>query len=285
MSMEANQPSQENTYVMNAESAAEINRLMIQDKLLTREMGGVLPKDVDPAAIHKVLDLACGPGGWVLELASTYRHMEVIGIDLSKKMVEHANSRKWPNTSFRLMNMLQPLDFPDNTFDFVNARLLFTFMPKDAWHPLLKECMRILRPGGIVRLTECERTISNSLAYEQFGDLLMDALHRSGTSFSVDGKQIGITLMLSGFLQAANYQKIRHASFAIDFSAGGDGQGSMYQNSQLGFLLARPFLFKMNPSLSEEYLVQLSNQAMEDMDASNFRAIWYFLSAWGKKPE
>ena len=284
MALEASNSSQQNTYVFNAESAAEMNRLTIQDHLLTKEMGGLLPQDVNPAVISKVLDLACGPGEWVLNLASAYRHMEVVGIDLSEKMVGYANSRKWPNTSFRVMNILQLLDFPDNTFDFVNARLIFSFMPKAAWPELLQECMRVLRPGGIVRLTECERTLSNSLAYEQLGDIIMRSLHATGASFSVDGKQTGITLMLSGFLREAGCQNIRHAAFAIDFSTEGDSQGYMYENTQIGILLARPFLLKMNPSMTEEYLVQLSDQAMKDMVSSEFRAIWYYLSAWGRKP-
>lgn len=282
--MEANNPSQENTYFINAESAAEMNRLTIQDRLLTREMGGVLPKDANPASMHKVLDVACGPGGWVLDLASTHRHIEVVGIDLSEKLISHANSRKWPNTSFRLMNILQPLDFPDNTFDFVNARLLFSFIPKAFWPTLLKECMRILRPGGILRLTECERPLSNSLAFERWGEISMYAMNSIDMSFSADGKQMGITLMLSGFLQEAGCQHIRHASFAIDFSAGGDAKGYMYENAQLGFLLVSPFMLKLNPSLSKDELTLLTNQALKDMDSSDFRAVWYYLSVWGKKP-
>ncbi len=284
MSMEANKFPQKNTYVLNVESAAEMNRLAIQDSLLTKEMGGFLPKDCDPATIHKVLDIACGPGGWVLNLASAYRHMEVIGVDLSEKMVAYANSRKWPNTSFRVMNVLQPLDFPDNTFDFVNARLLFAFMPKDAWVPLLKECMRVLRPGGILRLTECEHPFSNSFAFEKWKELTMHAFHTTDISFSADGKQIGITLMLGAFLENAGYQNVRHSSFAVDFSAGGDAHGYMYENAQIGFLLAIPFILKTNPSSSKEELTQLTNQMMQDMQSNEFRAIWYYLSAWGKKP-
>ncbi len=281
---EVGNSSQENTYFINAESAAEMNRLTIQDRLLTREMGSLLPKDVDPSTIHKVLDIACGPGGWVLDLATTYRHMDVIGVDLSEKMISYANSRKWPNTSFRLMNILQPLDFPDNTFDFVNARLLFALMPKAAWPTLLNECMRIMQPGGILRLTECERPLSNSAAFERWGELSMYAFHSIDMSFSADGKQICVTPMLSGFLQGVGCQNIRHTSFAIDFSAGADGKGYMYENAQLGFLLASPFLLKMNPSLSEEELTQLTNQAMKDMNSGDFRAVWYYLSVWGKKP-
>ncbi len=275
---------QKNTYFINAESAAEMNRLTIQDHLLTQEMGGLLPKDINPSGISKVLDLACGPGGWVLDLASAYRHMEVVGVDLSEKMIAHANSRKWPNTSFRVMNILQFLDFPDSTFDFVNIRLIFSFMTRDAWPKLLSECMRILRPGGTLRLTECERPLSNSAALEQWGDWMGQALQSVGVSFYLNERQVGITLMLSSLLQDAGCQSIKHMSFAIDFSAGGDAQGYMRDNSQLGFLLSRPFLLRMIPSITEEDLIRTSTQAMKDMELPHFRAVWYYLSAWGSKP-
>ena len=89
MTLEAGGTPQENLYFINAESAAEINRLTIQNRLLTKEMGGLLPKDVNPADISKVLDLACGPGNWVLDVATTYKHMNVVGVDLSEKMAEY----------------------------------------------------------------------------------------------------------------------------------------------------------------------------------------------------
>ncbi|GAC1389142.1 MAG: hypothetical protein NVS4B11_01260 [Ktedonobacteraceae bacterium] len=106
---EAGNSLQSNTYIFNAESAAEMNRLTIQDHLLTKEMGGLLPDDVAPSQIRKVLDIACGPGGWALDLAYTHKHMEVIRIDLSEKMVNYANSRKWPNAAFRIMDIRQAL--------------------------------------------------------------------------------------------------------------------------------------------------------------------------------
>ena len=284
MTSEAGNTPQKNMYFINADSAAEMNRLTIQDSLLTREMGGLLPQDCDPATISNVVDLACGPGGWVLNLVSAYRHMEIIGVDLSEKMIEYANSRKWPNTSFRVMNILQPLDFPDNSFDFVNMRLIFSFTTRDAWPKLLSECMRILRPGGTLRLTECERPMSNSVALEQWGDWMGVALQKMGVGFYINERQVGITLVLSSLLQDAGCQSVRHRSFAIDFSAGGDSQSYMYENSQIGFLLSRPFLLRMIPSVTEDDLIQTSEQAMKDMASPGFRAVWYYLSAWGKKP-
>lgn len=283
MSASEEVPQQANTYIFNAESAAEMSRLTIQDHLLTREMGSLLPDNVDPSKIDKVLDLACGPGEWALDLAYAYQHMEVVGIDLSEKMVNYANSRKWPSATFRIMDIRQPLDFPDNTFDFVNARLLFTFMSKASWPNLLKECMRVTRPGGIVRLTESEFAISNGAAFEKLQVMLAHSLYLTGQLFSPTGTQIGITPMLGSFLLKAGFQHIRHKSFAIDFSADGDAHGSMYQNFQIGLLLSQPFLHKMNP-IGESELAELCNQALKEMESDDFRGIWYCLSVWGNKP-
>ena len=60
---------QENRYFIDTESAAEMGRLLGQERLLTKEMGGLLPPNLDPARVHQVLDIACGPGGWCQELA------------------------------------------------------------------------------------------------------------------------------------------------------------------------------------------------------------------------
>src|SRR5579884_3067023 len=70
-------PKDENPYILDAESAAEMTRLLQQDQLLTKGMGALLPAQIDPAQIHDVLDIGCGPGGWVRDVAFTYPEMEV----------------------------------------------------------------------------------------------------------------------------------------------------------------------------------------------------------------
>src|SRR5947209_14425138 len=121
-------------------------------------MGGPLTGIADPKALHDVLDLGCGPGGWVLDTAFENPHMEVAGIDISRIMIDYANARartqQLPNASFGVMDITRPLEFPDASFDLVNARFLFAVLKRDAWSPFLDECTRVLRPGGILRLTE-----------------------------------------------------------------------------------------------------------------------------------
>ncbi|GHP00378.1 hypothetical protein KSF_104250 [Reticulibacter mediterranei] len=56
--------TEQNRYFIDTESAAEMARLLQQERLLTRAMGSLFPSDLDPTHLHRVLDIACGPGGW-----------------------------------------------------------------------------------------------------------------------------------------------------------------------------------------------------------------------------
>jgi SAM-dependent methyltransferase len=93
--MTTNDAADGNTYIFDAESPTELARLINQDALTTRAMGGplggLLPQQI--VGLHQVLDLACGPGGWVLDVAFAFPDIEVAGIDLSRSMVEYADGR------------------------------------------------------------------------------------------------------------------------------------------------------------------------------------------------
>ena len=160
-----------NTYLNDAESAAEMARLIDQDRAVTEVMGGLLPENPDFAGITQVLDIACGPGSWVQEVAFAHPDIEVIGFDISKTMIEYARQmaqvRGLSNAQFKVMDATKPLAFPDNSFDLVNARTIAGFMPQASWPALIKECLRVTRPGGSIRLTETDAWgVTNSLAFE-----------------------------------------------------------------------------------------------------------------------
>ena len=170
----------ESAYIMDAEKAAEMHRVQQQGQMVTHAMGGLLPEIENLTSIKNVLDLGCGPGDWAIDLAYANPHMEVLGVDVSPTMLAYANLRKTSqNVSFRQMNILEPLELPDESFDMINARLLFASLPKVAWPGFLHECLRLLRPGGTIRLTEPEWPISNMPASAHFGALAVKALHLS----------------------------------------------------------------------------------------------------------
>lgn len=112
--------SPQSTYLFDAESAVELVRLLNQDRFITRAMGGAcagwpeLPEDAE------ILDLACGPGGWVLDVAYELPNAEVCGVDISSAMIDYANARARSqgitNASFGTMDITHPLDFADASF-------------------------------------------------------------------------------------------------------------------------------------------------------------------------
>ena len=281
-------PQDENTYFIDAESGAETARLLHQDRLITRYMGGLFPERLDLSNILDVLDIGCGPGGWVVEVAYAYPAMNVVGIDISRTMVEYARARAQVqllnNASFQVMDATKPLAFPDHSFEFVNARFIFAFMPTGAWPELMQECMRITRPGGIIRLTEFDvYGVTNSPACEQLTAWGSRAFKVAGQSFSPDGRGVGLTPMLSRFLRDTGCINIKQAAHAMDFSAGTPEHEAMRQNSMVVFKLMQPFLLKTKVA-SQEELDVVYQQALEEMMSDDFCGVWFYLSAWGEKP-
>ncbi|MFL5658811.1 MAG: class I SAM-dependent methyltransferase [Ktedonobacteraceae bacterium] len=273
-------------YIVDAENAAEMARLMLQDHLLTQAMGGPLPEHTDLSQVYHVLDMACGPGGWLFDLVQQYPHIQGVGIDLSQLMIEYATnlatSQNLPNVQFRVMDLTQPLHFPDNTFDLVNARILTGFLSTHHWSALLQECARITRPGGILRLTEVEWGFTNSAALDMLSGFAALGNYRAGHSFSPHGRTIGTTPVLRLLLQRAGFQNIQQRAHVIDFSAETDIHESSVQNNLIFHKLIQPFLVHMQVATQEE-LEQLHQQMEEEFQAEEFCGIDYYLTVWGRK--
>lgn len=279
----------QNRYVLDAESATEMARITKQDAIVTKYMGSLLPPQVEPGKISKVLDVACGPGSWVLDVAYEYPNVQVIGIDISRNSIEYARARARTqgienNAAFKVMDATKPLDFPDNSFDLINCRFLIGFMALDAWPKLLQECMRVSRPGGFIRLTECDDMgTTNSPAFEKLTGKVYRGFKMARRSFSPEGKNFNITPMLGKFLTEAGYQYIETIAHVIDYSVGAEAHLSMYENWMAGLALLQPFLKKMGLATPEE-AEELYQQALIEMMSDDFRALWYFLSVVGQRP-
>lgn len=274
-------------YVIDAERAAEVARLHYQSNLLNQDVGGLFPNYVRQKPVHDVLDLACGPGGWVFDVAQANPEWRVVGVDISRSMVEyasaHADVRNLPNADFLVQDILKPLAFPDEAFDLINARAIFSFMQNEAWGTLLKECYRVLRPGGVICLTEGEWPLTNSEAFERYGEAFASALSLSGRSFSPQGRQIGITLMLSRLLRTAGYLNVQNQPYTIDFSNGMPDYNAYSQNLTALIQLLIPYLADAGMIKREEG-ESLSQQVMVDLLNEDFCGLILMLVAWGEKP-
>jgi ubiquinone/menaquinone biosynthesis C-methylase UbiE len=275
-------------YVIEAENAAEMARLMLMDRLLTQAMGGPAPEQTDLSPISQVLDIACGPGGWLFDLATQYPQMRAVGIDISELMMAYATrlatTQHLTNVQFRVMDATKPLDFPDESFDLVNGRIFTGFLSTEQWPELLQECYRITKPGGIVRFTEGEWGFTNSAALDRLQHFSEVALYHGGRSFSPHGRTIGTAAVLRLLLRQADYHQIECRAHVVDYSAGTQMHESNCQNMRVFHTLYQPFLAHMKVATQEE-LEQLLKQMEEEMQAETFCALDFFLTVWGRKPK
>ena len=279
----------ENTYLIDAESALEMARLLDQDRVMTKGMGGVFPEqeDADLPDVARILDVACGPGGWVNEVAQQYPHIDVTGIDISKNTINyakaHAQVRKLNNAHFVMMDALKPLDFPDAFFDIVNMRTVVGFVPPAQWVPYLTECTRVLRSGGILRLTEGEYGFTNKPAHEQFMALLNQAQYRAGRSFSPTGHNAGMIAMLRPLLKHAGIENIQSKAHVIDYSFGMEAYEEGIEDIKFVLELVQPLLFGTKVITPEAY-TEMHTQILEEIQAEDFSGVTVLLTVWGEKP-
>lgn len=101
---------------------------------------------------RKILDLGCGTGSTTILLKQAFPDVAITGLDLSPYMLAIANYKanqlgyqiKWVH------GLAEATNLPDNSFDIVTASLLFHETPPQIAQAILKECLRLLTPGGQV---------------------------------------------------------------------------------------------------------------------------------------
>ena len=279
-------PKSSNVYFNDPESGAEMARLLDQDRLITKGMGGLFPeRSNDFSGIHLVLDAACGPGGWAMEIAFKHPDIEVVGFDISQAMIDYANTQArvqhLENASFRVMNLLKPLDFSDNTFDLSNVRFV-NFLPASTWPLFTRELARITRPGGFIRLTESEWWyFSTSPALETMNSLVIKAIQIQG-GYSQTGRFTGILPILGNLLRDSGCVNIKRVSHVIDFSFGTEAYEGFRRDASFVFKLFQPFIIRMGVASREE-LDRLYDQMLLEMLQEDFRGLMMPMTALGEK--
>lgn len=100
-------------------------------------------------AAPRVLDVACGTGRFLDQLHLALPGARLYGLDLSAPYLKHAQARlaHVPELSLVAENA-EAMPFADGTFDAVSSVFLFHELPKDARRNVMREALRVVRPGG-----------------------------------------------------------------------------------------------------------------------------------------
>jgi ubiquinone/menaquinone biosynthesis C-methylase UbiE len=101
-----------------------------------------------------VLDLGCATGNVEERLAEDQAGICVTGVDYSESMLRRARRKceRFPKVGFVRADLAEPLPFPDASFDRVLANNVLYALPGRS--ALLAEARRVLRPGGLLVLSD-----------------------------------------------------------------------------------------------------------------------------------
>lgn len=299
---------EENSYTVDPDNSIELSRLLRQNELLTRTVSGYLPEAIDPLTIHSVLDIGCGPGGWLVNLARRYPHIQGTGLDISEAMITYgrqlAAAEQLACLDFVAGSFLR-LPFESERFDFVEARSVQWFLAEEDRDDALREWMRVVRPGGWIRLTEGQWPQFNSQAFEIILALFLKGMRQKygerpypgipyveasalaqeiGTDVTPDPLNKGGYFYLKHMLENLGCTAIQIKPHLLDFSAAAVDHDVVSEDFLMANESHRPFHLASIPGLTSERLSSLYEAARRGVSSPDFIGMQMFLTVWGQKP-
>lgn len=148
----------------------------------------------------RLLDVACGTGSALKQVAQAHPALSYFGVDLSPHYARRARQQLADVAQLAIaVENAEALPFADASFDVVTCVYLFHELPRNARRKVAREMLRVLRPGGLL-VVEDSAQLSESAAIEPalrnfprefhepfFNDYLEDDL---GTMFAEAGAAI-----------------------------------------------------------------------------------------------
>jgi ubiquinone/menaquinone biosynthesis C-methylase UbiE len=281
-------PERPSTYVVQDRSnLEELRRLQVQEHLVTVALGGVLPEQSDPARFQHVLDVACGAGGWLIELAKTTPTIsQLIGVDISRRMIEVARAEAeaqqvQERVGFRLMDALRVFEFSADAFDLTNMRFALSFLRTWEWPQVLRELQRVTRPGGIIRVTDADLPDqSSSPALLRLFRLLAQAYSQAGKYFRP--LACGVAEDLASLLKQQKLQDVQIRGYRPEIRVGTVEGQLFFEDMRYLFRTNLPFLRKWS-QVPDDY-EELYQQMLAEMQQPDFMVSNRTITAWGSKP-
>jgi hypothetical protein len=163
----------------------------------------------------------------------------------------------------------------------VNERFGVSYLRTWDWNKFLTECIRVCRPGGVIRFTES--TIgaeTTSPALNHLHSLMLQAFHRAGHLWTLD--RHSMINELPRLFTRHGLHAIQRKEYALHYQVG-TPQGDLYSADMArGYRTVLPFLKKWTkvPDTCDE----IYQQALREMQDPDFEATLTLLTVWGTVP-
>jgi ubiquinone/menaquinone biosynthesis C-methylase UbiE len=147
-----------------SDQSAELYELGVE--LLFRGTADVMRRQIIPPVTQwirahggadrvKLVDIGCGTGRTLHQLARTHPKLRLSGVDLSPAYIRLARKRLENVGELTLaVDNAEALPWADATFDIATSVYMFHELPRNARRNVVREMFRVVRPGGLVVLED-----------------------------------------------------------------------------------------------------------------------------------
>ncbi len=211
---------------------AEAASLRFQHRLFYRELGTLFPNTLSLSAISQVLDLSCGPGTWLLEVVQAYPRIQGVGVDQKAELIqiarEDAHLAGATTAIFRVIEQYVQLPYADNSFDLVHVQRSSAAIMPTMWPGVLRELVRVLRPGGCLHFLDFEIGPTSSSAINTFIEYVHASHRKQERVFSPESQTLTSAVLFPRLLTAAGFREVTYTLHAIDIGNQAGNPGKDY---------------------------------------------------------
>jgi len=222
--------------------------------------------------VASILDVGCGTGRWVIEMARIFPGAHVVGLDIEPPQSGQVLP---PNARFVQANLLDGLPFADRSFDFTHQQLLALAIPTAHWPAVVGELVRVTRPGGWVELLEGGDVFLNAgPATQRFLAWWREASHARGFDTSLMER-------LGRFLLDARLRDVQMRTLQVPVGKWGGHTGALLEKNILAGFPALKHLLCSQLSLSpQEFDATLAELATE---GDRYQTSYQYYLAYGQR--
>ncbi|GCE13524.1 class I SAM-dependent methyltransferase [Tengunoibacter tsumagoiensis] len=255
----------------------EVHRLDFQHYMLRSALEANYLAPLKPELVKTMLDVGCGTGRWMSEMAQQFPLSVIIGVD----HVKPANTGLiFPaNCMFQQQNVLEGLSFPDHQFDYVHQRLLVLALPFTYWSFNISELVRVTKPGGWIELVESDGMFTNvggpGTATAQLNEWGRSALKPRG----IDPSQVQ---NIPTILQNMHLENIQVQGISLPVGRWGGRLGQMALTNTQSALTGMKPLICSSAGIAEEEYDQLLAKVYNEFE--EYHSSLQFTISYAQKP-
>lgn len=270
--------TEQRTYVPDVpyllpKDALEDQRLNYQHHVLYRTTSNHYLAPLTQATATTILDVGTGTGIWPIEMAALFPQAHILGVDVALSSLPHPLP---PHCLFAQANILHGLPFPDQQFSFTHQRLLVAAIPTVQWPAVVRELVRVTRPGGWIELLEIGDTIQNA----------GPATRRLLTWMTGISKELGFEMEvlhhLGDLLQQAGCQAVESQDIPVPLGVWAGTTGQMLKTDVLHGYSALKDSYCPRSHTAPEVFDAMVQAAADEWEQNH--ACYVFHTTYGRRP-